>query len=211
MLHFASAQQPYTENCAGHRGHRDGYDIILVLKDIRIYMASRRKLLMHWEPVYSETVRPTVLFYHDSTELPYFLCWPYVSLVFIMSISRNYKGPYFPSHFLVRYDNAILLKQNHSQLSEWGWGGVGGMTYQRFVFPTHMKPNMIREHRLFHMVTWRSRISGLLTSCKEMVKPACQLVLQWKGTPAFNHCYPGVTHMIFACRPLVITCNKSPN
>ena len=41
MLHFAPAQQPHTDNltsprnCTGHRGHRDGNDIVFVLKGIR--------------------------------------------------------------------------------------------------------------------------------------------------------------------------------
>lgn len=54
----------------------------------------------------------------------------------------------------------------------------GGLMCQRFVFLTQIKHHIIREHRLLRVVTWRSRISGFLTSYREMVKPLSQHVLQ---------------------------------
>lgn len=66
-------------------------------------------------------IRLTLLFYHDSAKLPYLLCYFCVSLVTSLSISRTYIGPYFLSQFLVRYNYAMLLKQNNSQISGWGY------------------------------------------------------------------------------------------
>lgn len=56
---------------------------------------------------------------------------------------------------------------------------MGVLTYEKFVFLTHMKPHMTREHRLLHVVTQGTRISGLFTSYREMVMPPSQHMVQW--------------------------------
>lgn len=86
----------------------------------------------------------------------------------------------------------------------------GGLMYHRVVFLPQKKHDMIREYRLLHVVTWRSRISGFFTY-REMVKPLSQHMVQWKDSSAFNHSYPEMSHMIFVLIPLVRTCNRAPN
>ena len=119
-----------------------------------------------------------------------------VSLLALYSSSPHLDptGALFLSHFLARYDCALLLnKITPKSLS----GGGGQLTYQGFIFLTHMKPDVIREHTLS---PGDPGSLGSLLLTGRWCSPHISKWYKWKSVSAFNCWYPEMTHIVFAHR-----------